>query len=94
MDVNELVTKSDLEDAVSRLLQELKKQSASASTHLTTPSYYSNKEIRRLFQISDNTLRKLRFQGILPYKKFGTIIRYSAKDVENALSRNSSSTIK
>ena len=51
--------------------------------------YYRNKDLKKLFGISPNTIIKYRETGILPYTKLGDVYLYEKKELDRILEDNS-----
>jgi len=83
----EVITKEDLQEFRSQLMEDFKailanKQSAPQREWL------KSFEVRRLLKISPGTLQNLRINGTLTYTKIGSIIFYSSQDIEKLLVQN------
>ena len=53
-----------------------------------TLHYYRNKDLKKNFGLSNNTIVKYRQTGILPYTKMGDIFLYEASKIEKILNEN------
>lgn len=58
-------------------------------TESQTTSYYRNKDLKKIFGLSDNTILKYRSKGILPYTFLDNIYYYPKEELEKILSENS-----
>ncbi|RDI14419.1 helix-turn-helix domain-containing protein [Flavobacterium sp. AG291] len=54
----------------------------------TSPKYYRNEDLKRLFGLSNNTIIKYRETGILPFTKLGEIYLYEVVKIEKILKDN------
>jgi len=67
-------------------LNSLKNQLNSSKKEL---KYFRNKDLKRIFGFSDNTIIEYREKGILPFTKFGLIYFYPVEDINRILQENS-----
>lgn len=83
----EIVTKDDLRNMKTELLQEIKNllenQSGGGSKR-----YLKSPEVRKLLKISPGTLQNLRVNGTLPYSKMGGVIYYDYEDILRVMKEN------
>lgn len=78
-----------VEQNFNRILDELaslKKQIKPSNKDI---KYYRNKDIKRIFGFSDNTISKYREEGILPFTFFGEIPFYPVEEINRILEQNS-----
>jgi hypothetical protein len=81
----ELLTKEDLHQFKSELLQELKEIFKS---NRQPKKWLKTDEVRKLLQVSPGTLQTLRINGTLQFSRIGNIIYYDAEHIENILAKN------
>lgn len=82
----ELITREDLQQFKTELLQELKQVvHQPAQSH---KQWLKSAEVRKLLNISTGTLQNLRINGTLRFTKLGGIIYYKAKDITKLLEGN------
>jgi hypothetical protein len=80
----DLVTKSDLLELKSDLIEEIKKI---IPIKIVEPDeYLKSSEVRRLMKISAGTLLHLRISGKLPFIKIGRIVYFRREDIRRMLS--------
>lgn len=78
-------TNDELQPVIS-LLNELKFK----FENITQPKrYYRNKDLKKYFGLSDNTILDYRQKNKLPYSKIGDIYYYPIDEIEKLLIRNS-----
>lgn len=86
----ELVTISDLRriihDAIEEIKASYKREHKESPESL--PKYYRNKDLKKIFGLSDNTIKKMRINGELPSTKLGSITLYPVKEINKILERN------
>lgn len=82
----EIITKQDLEDFRTLLLNDIKEIFQSKTEQ--TKQWLKSKEVRKLLNISPGTLQTLRINKTLSYTKIGGIIYYANKDIEKLLDEN------
>ena len=75
----EVMTRSDLEAFKNELLVELK--SLITPQHQPAKQWLKSAEVRKLLNISPNTLQNLRISGKLSYTKLGGILYYRYADI-------------
>ena len=51
--------------------------------------YYRNKDLKRIFGLSDNTIYDYREKGFLPFTKLGDIYYYPVQEIQIVLNKNS-----
>lgn len=56
--------------------------------NIHTDGYYRNKDLKEKFRLSENTIKKYRILGFLPYSKIGEVYVYPIKMMNKALSEN------
>lgn len=87
---DELVTKSELRIIIREAIKEIKasiSREAKVSPE-SPPKYYRNKDLKKNFGLSDNTIKKMRITGELPSTKLGSITLYPVKEINKILDRN------
>ncbi|HCN84319.1 MAG TPA: DNA-binding protein [Sphingobacteriaceae bacterium] len=82
MTTNELITKEDLKEFKSELLQEIKQLMQGQGE---SKKWLKSNEVRRMLNISINTLQNLRSNGTLHHTKMGGIMYYKLDDIHKAL---------
>ncbi len=82
----EIITKEDLKNFKSELVQELKELFSAAPD--TQKQWLKSPEVRKLLGISAGTLQHLRVIGTLPYTKIGGTIYYKYEEVLQMLEKN------
>jgi len=80
----EVVTKEDLQEFRAQLLNDIRKLIVPSETKLVKP-WLKNSEVRKLLNISSNTIQRLRVAGKLPSSKVGGIHYYRYDDIEKLL---------
>lgn len=70
-------------------LDQIKTQVLAGNSDKMASKYYRNKDLKRIFNLSNNTIVKYRETGILPYTKLGDIYLYEAKSIYIILKKNS-----
>jgi len=83
----QVVTKEDLKDFSKKLLDEISKLIMPSQAKLVKP-WLKNSEIRKLLNISSNTVQRLRVSGKLRSTKVGGIHYYRYEDIEKLLNNN------
>ena len=84
----EVVTKDDLEQFRAQLLNDIRQLiSPSHEANLIKP-WLKNSEVRKLLNISSNTIQRLRIAGKLPSSKVGGVHYYRYEDIEKLLKGN------
>lgn len=85
MQVN-ILTKEDLNQFKTELIQEIKQLLSSCDNSVSTKSrWLRSAEVRKLMSISPGTLQNLRINGVLPYRKVGGIMFYAIEDVQKMM---------
>lgn len=79
-----IVTKEDLEQFRIQLLEDIQQILTSKDTKLTKP-WLKNDEVKKLLDISTNTLQRLRVSGKLRFSKVGGTHYYRYEDIEKLL---------
>lgn len=83
----EVVTKEDLNDFRKKLLDDIIKLIMPSQAKLLKP-WLKNTEVRKLLNISSNTIQRLRVSGKLRSSKVGGIHFYRYEDIEKLLNDN------
>lgn len=83
--VVELITREDLNEFRSLLLNDLKE--IMQSNPQKTKQWLKSNEVRKLLNISPGTLQNLRINGTLSYTKIGGINYYKYDDIVKMLER-------
>ena len=86
MTTNELITKEDLKEFKNELLQEIKQLMHQG--HGQSKKWLKSNEVRRMLDISINTLQTLRSNGTLRHTKIGGILYYKLDDIHKTLEGN------
>ena len=86
MTTNELITKEDLKEFKSELLQEIKQLIEPGQGQ--SKKWLKSNEVRRMLNISINTLQTLRSNGTLRHTKIGGILYYKLDDIYKTLEGN------
>jgi predicted site-specific integrase-resolvase len=82
----EVITKEDLNEFRSELLNEIK--SIINEAPQKKQKWLKSNEVRELLQISNGTLQTLRINGNLTFSKVGGTIYYSSDDIDKLMNRN------
>ena len=82
----ELITKEDLKEFKSDLLNEIK--AIMKPCEGQSKKWLKSNEVRKLLKISPGTLQNLRINGTLRFTKVGSIIYYKQEDIEKVLEGN------
>ena len=80
----EVITKEDLEKFRIQLLNDLR-QLITRSETKPAKRWLKNSELKKLLNISSNTIQRLRIAGKLRSNKIGGIHYYRYEDIENLL---------
>jgi len=80
----EILTKHDLQEFRTQLLGDLKRI-FSLPSQSAEKAWIKSAEVRKLLQISPNTLQSLRVSGKLHPTKVGGILYYSREEIDNLL---------
>ncbi len=83
---NENLTKQDLQQFKSELLQEMKQMIQPAN--VKTPQWLKSIDVREMLQISAGTLKSLRETGMLNYTRLRGILYYSLEDIVKLLEKH------
>ena len=83
----EIITKEDLRQFKSELLDDLQKIIGQAGKK-ESREWLKSIEVRRILQVSSGTLQNLRIRGRLHYTKVGGIFYYRYEDIQNMLKGN------
>ena len=83
----EVVTKEDLEQFRMQLLADLKEIMHLTEGKLIKP-WLKNSEVRKLLNISSNTLQRLRIAGTLHPKKVGGIHFYRYEEIQRLMNND------
>jgi len=79
-----MVKQSEENATVIKLLNELK----SLVESVPNMKYYRNKDLKRIFGFSDNTIISYRDYNILPYTKIGDIYFYPVNEIKRLLNKS------
>ncbi len=79
-----MVKQSEENATVIKLLNELK----SLVESVPNMKYYRNKDLKRIFGFSDNTIISYRDYNILPYTKIGDIYFYPVNEIKMLLNKS------
>ena len=82
----ELITKEDLKEFKSDLLNEIKAIMQPGQGQ--SKQWLKSNEVRKLLKISPGTLQNLRINGTLRYSKVGSIMYYKLDDINKVLEGN------
>jgi len=80
----EVVTKEDLQQFRMQLLNDIRQLMKPTEAKLIKP-WLKNSEVRKLLNISSNTVQRLRIAGKLRSSKVGGIHYYKYEDIEKLL---------
>lgn len=80
----EVVTKEDLQQFRAQLINDLRELLIPKEAKLVKP-WLRNSEVRKLLNISANTIQRLRIAGKLPSNKVGGIHYYRYEDIEKLM---------
>jgi hypothetical protein len=83
----EVITRADLNDFRMKLLDDISKLIQPSPTKLVKP-WLKNSEVRKLLNISSNTIQRLRVSGKLRSSKVGGIHYYRFEDIEKLLNNH------
>lgn len=81
MQISEIATKSDIEE----VLNAIQKLQSSISPTQVEQKFLRSADVRRLLNISDGTLQRLRVSGTLKAKKLNGTWFYKLSDIENLM---------
>lgn len=79
----DIITKEDLEEFKTELLEEIKKLFQIKNTEKKL--WLRSPEVKELLKISTGTLQNLRVNGTLSYTRIGGTLYYNYKDIEQLL---------
>jgi hypothetical protein len=82
----ELITREDLRDFKSELLNELKQIIQPGQGQ--SKKWLKSSEVRKMLNISPGTLQNLRINGTLRFTKIGSIMYYKLEDINKVLEGN------
>ncbi|MDP2414283.1 helix-turn-helix domain-containing protein [Daejeonella sp.] len=82
----EIITKEDLEQFKSELLEDLLK--VLQPNQPQAKQWLKSQDVRKLLNISPGTLQNLRINGTLRFTKIGGIFYYKAQDITKILEGN------
>ncbi len=80
----EVVTKEDLQEFRMQLLNDIRQLMKPSEAKLVK-SWLKNSEVRKLLNISSNTIQRLRIAGKLRSSKVGGVHYYRYEDIEKML---------
>ena len=80
----EVITKEDLQQFRTQLLNDIREMLKPQQAKLVKP-WLKNSEVRKLLNISSNTVQRLRITGKLRSSKVGGIHYYRYEDIEKLL---------
>ena len=80
----EIITKEDLQQLRLQILNDIRQLMTPADVKLVKP-WLKNSEVRKLLNISSNTIQRLRIAGKLRSSKVGGIHYYRYEDIEKLL---------
>jgi hypothetical protein len=78
-------TNEEMEPVI-KLLEEIKLK---FDTLKQPKKYYRNKDLKKLFGMSDNTICTYRDKNIIPFSKIGEIYYYPISEIDTILAKNS-----
>jgi len=93
----EVITKEDLHEFRTRLLDDLQKifhSNPDSSRGPKQKQWLKSSEVRQLLKLSPGTLQNLRINGTLSYTKIGGTIFYNYDDIEHMIESNKVSAYK
>jgi hypothetical protein len=83
MTTNDLLTRQDLQQFRTQLMNELKELLHQSKQ--SPKQWLKSAEVRKMLGISHGTLQNLRISRSLPYTKIGGIMYYKYEDIERIL---------
>ncbi|MGY4383915.1 hypothetical protein ACVWYN_000941 [Pedobacter sp. UYP24] len=86
----EFITKEDLKQFKSELLQDLKEALRKPKLLESNKEWLKSYEVREILKISPSTLQTLRINGTIPYSKIGGLMYYKNDDIKGLLEGNRS----
>ena len=78
-----------IEEQLIKLLEKVDTIKSGRQKSNLQPKFYRNKDLRKLFGLSSNTIIKYRDNGTLPYTFMGDIYLYPASEIKKLLINNS-----
>jgi hypothetical protein len=84
----ELVTIEDFRNEIQPILNELNDIKSYLNT-VAPKMYYRNKDLKKIYGLSDNTIKDYRDKNIIPYTFIGTIPYYPILEFNKILEQNS-----
>ncbi|MCQ6957337.1 helix-turn-helix domain-containing protein [Mucilaginibacter aquariorum] len=82
----EIITKEDLVEFEDRLLDKIKKMMAQSTDQ--PRKWLRSAQVRKMLNISPNTLTSLRVNGIIKFTRLGGIMYYNNDDINQMLAGN------
>ncbi|MBK0379200.1 helix-turn-helix domain-containing protein [Mucilaginibacter segetis] len=82
----EMITKEDLLEFENRLLETLKKMMGQHTD--PQKKWLRSAQVRKMLNISPNTLTSMRVNGIIKYTRLGGIMYYNHDDINKMLAGN------
>lgn len=82
----EIITKEDLIEFEGRLLDKIKKMMGMTTDQ--PRKWLRSAQVRKLLNISPNTLTSLRVNGVIKFTRVGGIMYYNNDDIDKMLSGN------
>ncbi len=92
MDITEIVTKQDLLQVKTELLNALK-ETLSQTNANATKKWLKSSEVQEMLSLSASGLQNLRVAGTLPFTKLSGIIYYDYNDIASILEKNKRNSI-
>lgn len=86
MTTNQIVTKEDLQEFKTELLEELK-DIFNSSAKTSHKKWLKSAEVRAMLNISPGTLQNYRINGTLNYTKIGGTMYYNQDDIQRLLDK-------
>lgn len=80
----EVLTKDDLQEFRAQLLNDIRSLIGQMETRHVKP-WLKNSEVRKMLDISSNTIQRLRISGKLPSSKIGGVHYYRYVDIEKMM---------
>lgn len=84
----EILTLEDIRGEISPILSELE-ELKSTITNTSLKKYYRNKDLKKVFGLSDGTINDYRNKNTIPYTQIGSIFFYPIKEIDDILKQNS-----
>ncbi len=85
----ELPTLSAIESLITPILTELKNLKTYSNETNYKHQFYKNKDLKKIFDLSDNTIKHYRKINYLPFTKIGSIYYYPINEIDKILKDNS-----